>query len=126
MARAGGGGGLRSIRPPEPRVIVVLAVAVAASGTAVALPRRGGGWGSRDGVVAELDAFLAAVEAAGQRPAVVYLGDDFEDRYRVRAHLDRPRWVQRFPRRPTGAGVAIWQLHGYSRIASIKGRVTPT
>ncbi|MGH9277545.1 MAG: GH25 family lysozyme [Acidimicrobiales bacterium] len=78
---------------------------------------------SRSALVEELDAFLAAVEAAWDRRVVVYLGDDFQDRYRVRAGLDRPFWLRRFLIRPRGAGVMIWQVHGYARVSGISGRV---
>lgn len=77
----------------------------------------------RSAVMADLDAFLTAVEAGWGRPVVLYLGDDFEGRYEVREALDRPLWLRRFLLRPRGSGVTIWQVHGYAKVDGIAGRV---
>lgn len=74
-------------------------------------------------VEAELGSFLRMVENAWGRPVVMYVGEDFAARYPVRSTLDRPLWHRRFLLRPAGNAWAIWQLHGYARVAGISGRV---
>ncbi len=71
----------------------------------------------------ELNTFLEIVESETGKTAVLYLGDDFEDRYRVGASLHRPLWKRRFLRRPSVEGWVIWQLHGYARVDGIDGGV---
>ncbi len=71
----------------------------------------------------ELASFLTMVEAAWRADAVLYVGDDFEQRHRVRDELRRPRWERRLFRRPSHDGWAIWQVHGYAHVAGIDGRV---
>lgn len=77
----------------------------------------------RAAVARELDAFLAKVEAAWGRPALLYVGDEFEGPYPVRARLGRPLWHRRFLRRPNVEGWAVWQLHGEARVHGVRGRV---
>lgn len=48
----------------------------------------------------ELGEYLGAVEQAWGREVVLYVGDDFEDRYPVRDRLGRPLWQLRFLVRP--------------------------
>lgn len=74
-------------------------------------------------VEAELGAFLEIVEAAWGQPALLYVRDDWEDRYPVRARLDRPLWQFRFVRRPTIDNVLVWQIHGFAHVEGIPGRV---
>ena len=76
----------------------------------------------RAGVTAELDDFLEAVEGAWGRQVVLYVGEDFEARYPVRAGSDRPLWTRRFLLRPSGEWL-IWQLHGYARVDGVEGGV---
>lgn len=74
-------------------------------------------------VYTELREFLRRVEDAWATQMVLYVGDDFEDRYPVRARLDRPLWHRRFLLRPEVEGWVIWQLHGYARVDGISGQV---
>jgi len=74
-------------------------------------------------VEAELNTFLTIVEAAWGRPAMLYVGDDWEDRYPVRTRLDRPLWQLRFLRRPDLDNVRVWQIHGLAHVEGITGRV---
>lgn len=67
--------------------------------------------------------FLQLVEDAWGTDALLYVGDDFEDRYPIRARLDRPLWLRRFLLRPVADSWAVWQLHGYARVQGISGRV---
>lgn len=70
----------------------------------------------------ELGRFLAAVEGAWGTEVVLYVGDDWEERYPVRAALDRPLWLRRFLLRPS-EDWHIWQLHGYAHVDGIEGGV---
>lgn len=78
---------------------------------------------SRAQVEAELDAFLAPVEAAWGRPALLYVGDEWEPVYPVRTRLGRALWHRRFLLRPDVANWVIWQLHGYARVDGVPGGV---
>jgi lysozyme len=69
----------------------------------------------------ELGAFLAEVESATDQTVVLYLGEDFEDKYHVRDDLGRPTWVRRTLRRPSGDGWWIWQVQGRATIDGISG-----
>lgn len=74
-------------------------------------------------VAAQLRAFLDVVETAWGRPALLYVGDDWERRYPVRARLDRRLWHFRFLRRPTVNNWAVWQIHGFAHVDGIRGGV---
>lgn len=78
---------------------------------------------SRDWLRSELGAFLDAVEAETGQVAVLYVGDDFEERYGVRASLQRPLWHFRFLRRPNVDGWSVWQVHGFASVDGIEGSV---
>jgi lysozyme len=67
----------------------------------------------------ELGEFLAQVERATGRSVVLYIGDDFEGRYRVRDELDRPLWHRRVLARPDVEGWWIWQVHGNASVDGI-------
>jgi lysozyme len=69
----------------------------------------------------ELDEFLRLVESDAGQKAVLYVGDDFENRYPVRESLERPLWHLRFLRRPDVAGWVIWQVMGFAHIEGIDG-----
>lgn len=76
----------------------------------------------RAAVETEVGDFLRVVETAWGAPVVLYVGDDFQQRYPVR-HLGRPLWHRRFLLRPNVDGWVIWQLHGYAKVAGIDGGV---
>jgi lysozyme len=71
----------------------------------------------------ELETFLKTVERARAARMVLYLGEDFEARYRVRDELGRPLWLPRLLVRPRVPGWIIWQVWGYARVDGIEGRV---
>ena len=77
---------------------------------------------ARRDVMAELTDFLRIVEDGWGREVVLYVGEDFENRYPVREQLDRPLWLRRFLLRPEEEWL-IWQLHGYARVEGIAGQV---
>ena len=71
----------------------------------------------------ELARFLNLVESETRKTMVLYVGDDFEDRYPIRSSMGRPLWHRRVLRRPDVDGWIIWQVHGYARVDGIQGRV---
>ena len=73
-------------------------------------------------VEAELTRFLLLVENAWGTDAVLYVGNDFEERYPGREEMDRPLWLRRFLLRPT-EDWWIWQLHGRARVDGVDGGV---
>jgi lysozyme len=77
-------------------------------------------------VEAELGAFLELVEAAWGQPALLYVRDDWEDRYPVRGRLDRQLWQFRFVRRPTIDNVLVWQIHGFALSRAFRAGSTST
>jgi lysozyme len=82
-----------------------------------------GGRPDRSVVERELETFLALVEDATGRAAVLYVGDDFEERYPVRATIGRPLWHPRFLRRPDVEGWVLWQVSGFAEVDGVTGRV---
>jgi GH25 family lysozyme M1 (1,4-beta-N-acetylmuramidase) len=66
---------------------------------------------------------VTAVEAGWDRQVLLYVGDDFEAKYRFQDHIDRSLWRQSFLRRPSGDDWALWQVSGFSRVAGPSGRV---
>jgi lysozyme len=71
----------------------------------------------------ELNVFLELVERATGQTAILYVGDDFEDMYRVRVSFGRPLWHRRFLRRPNVEGWVIWQVSGFAEVNGVRGRV---
>jgi lysozyme len=69
----------------------------------------------------ELGGFLERVEGETARTVVLYVGADFEGRYRIRDELDRPIWHRRVLRRPDVDGWWIWQFHGSASVEGIEG-----
>jgi len=76
----------------------------------------------REAVYAELDAFLAAVEAAWGRQVLLYVGEDWEGRYPVLDRSERPRWLVSFLGRPDPRW-AVWQFHWWGRVDGVRGDV---
>jgi lysozyme len=76
---------------------------------------------SREDVARELAAFLGEVEEASHRPTVLYLGDDWRERYGLPTG-DRPLWLRRVLRRPSGGWYA-WQVQGRARVDGVEGPV---
>ncbi|MDQ3941297.1 MAG: lysozyme M1 (1,4-beta-N-acetylmuramidase) [Actinomycetota bacterium] len=103
------------IAPPDPRALAP-AVDLELAGNCERRP-------PEDVVFAEVLAFIQAVEDAWDREIVLYVGNDFEDRYPVRTRFDRPLWYRRFLLRPDVGAWVIWQLHGYARVDGIDGGV---
>jgi lysozyme len=74
-------------------------------------------------VTREVTSYVNLVEEATGRQVLLYIGDDFESAYALRAILSRPLWVRRILRRPADPRWIVWQVGGFSRIAGIRGRV---
>ncbi|HWJ60446.1 MAG TPA: GH25 family lysozyme [Acidimicrobiales bacterium] len=73
-------------------------------------------------VADEVAAFVDAVEAETGEAVVLYIGDDWEQRYPVADRDQRPRWARRLFRRPITDDWWIWQFSGTSRVDGIAGR----
>lgn len=73
-------------------------------------------------VHAELETFLAMVEAAWDREVVLYVGQDWEGAYPVLDRSQRPRWLVSFVGRPDRAWT-VWQFSWWGRVAGVDGRV---
>lgn len=72
---------------------------------------------------AELDAFLAPVEAAYAKPALLYVTPEFFEAYRA-ALPARPLWRRSILRAPdASAAWTLWQYHNRARVAGIDGPV---
>lgn len=71
---------------------------------------------------AELDAFLAPVEAAFGRPAILYVTSGFSQDYV--SHLpDRGRWERSIAWHPSRENWILWQYQDSGRVEGIKGDV---
>lgn len=103
-----------AVAPPEPGALPP-AVDLELAGNCVARP-------PQRAVEAELARFLLLVENAWGDDVVLYVGEDFEERYPGREDLDRPLWLRRFLLRPS-EDWWIWQLHGRARVDGVRGGV---
>ncbi|RUW72411.1 MULTISPECIES: GH25 family lysozyme [unclassified Mesorhizobium] len=71
---------------------------------------------------AELQAFLGPVEAAFDKPAIVYLTDEAAQAYS--AHIAvRERWLRSLALRPSKDDWIYWQYHNRGRVDGIEGDV---
>ena len=70
----------------------------------------------------EVDAFLAPVEAAFGKQAVVYLIGEAADLYGS-AFADRPAWVRSLAMHPGHEDWIYWQYHNKGRVDGIEGDV---
>jgi lysozyme len=104
-----------SVVPDEPSTLAP-AVDLELTGNCSARP-------SRDAIHSELAAFLELVEREAGRPALLYVRDDFEERYAIRDAFDRPLWRFRFMRRPNVEDWTVWQVGGFAHVDGIDGRV---
>jgi len=74
-----------------------------------------------EAVAAEVAAFLDAVEGKTGQEVVLYIGDDWQDRYPVAGRDQRPRWARRMHRRPLTDDWWLWQFSSTSRVDGITG-----
>jgi lysozyme len=72
-------------------------------------------------VRAEVDRFPDVVECETGTEGVLYVGDDWEDRYPIRVDGGRQLWHRRFLRRPDVDGWLIWQITGFANVEGIDG-----
>ena len=75
----------------------------------------------RNDLLRELRVFLDEVEHRTRQRVVVYAYPDFEDRYRVRAALDRRLWVRRIGDTPPAGEWWLWQRDDQATIDGIDG-----
>lgn len=78
---------------------------------------------SRDALLLELTAFVDRVEAASGKDVVLYLMDDFDQRYGVRQALEGPLWVRSLFKRPESNDWLIWQSSAVATVAGVQGAV---
>jgi lysozyme len=104
-----------SVAAPEPDALAP-AVDLELAGNCSQRPPQGD-------IDAEVRAFLDVVERAWGRPAVMYIGDDWESRYPSRDELGRPLWHFRFLRRPNVENWILWQIHGFAHVNGISDGV---
>jgi lysozyme len=75
-----------------------------------------------DSVRAEIGRFLAVVDSAYGRPAVLYVTAEFHDAY-LRGTANHPLWVRSVFRRPRyGEGWMFWQYAATARVPGVRGR----
>lgn len=72
-------------------------------------------------VRAEVTSFVEAVEKALGQRVLLYVGDDFADRY-FRDLGGREQWVPSVLRRPGGQW-RVWQASAWARVAGVEGPV---
>jgi len=77
---------------------------------------------SVDELRAELAEFLAPVEAAFGKPAIIYLIGEAEEMYGA-AMPDRKRWVRAIVRHPGHENWTYWQYHNRGSVDGIEGDV---
>lgn len=75
-----------------------------------------------DEMRAELTEFLAPVEAAFGKPAIIYLIGEAQDIYGA-AMPDRQRWVRAIVQHPGHENWTYWQYHNRGRVDGIAGDV---
>ena len=87
----------------------------------------GGNCGERPSYVAmraELASFLAVLDSAGHRPAVLYVTREFHQAYLEGRKPASPLWVRSVFGRPRYGGVwTFWQYAATGRVAGAKGRI---
>lgn len=103
-----------AVAPPEPGALPPAVDLELAGNCAARPPERAVG--------NELGRFLFHVENAWGDDVVLYVGEDFEERYPGREALGRPLWLRRFLLRPS-EDWWIWQLHGRARVDGVDGGV---
>ena len=75
----------------------------------------------RDSVLAAVRAFLAPVEAAHRRPALLYVTREFHDAYLAGAGLRNPLWVRSIMGPPRyGGRWTIWQYGNRGRMDGVE------
>ena len=76
---------------------------------------------AREELLGEIGAFVDEVERSTGQRVVVYAYPDFEDRYQVRAAIDRRLWVRRIGSTPPAGDWWIWQRDDSASIDGIEG-----
>lgn len=72
---------------------------------------------SAEALQTEVIDFVALVEAATERPMLVYVLSDFDTEYQITDVIDRPRWIRSLYHRPDES----WSIWQYSFRASVDG-----
>jgi len=75
-------------------------------------------------VLAEISAFVAAVEETAGKQVVLYVPEDFYQAYLAGQGLNRPLWVRSLWHSPAyGADWLFWQYHQRGSVKGIEGEV---
>lgn len=78
---------------------------------------------SMDALQRELAEFLAVVEEATGRTALLYVEDEFDDMYGIFDAFDQPTWERSLRRRPEDDRWIIWQASDAASVAGVDGGV---
>ena len=79
---------------------------------------------SHEAVLAEIARFLAVLDSAGHRPAVLYVTREFHQAYLEGRKPENPLWVRSVFGRPRYGGAwTFWQYAATGRVAGAKGRI---
>lgn len=78
---------------------------------------------STEWVHAEVDTWLATVEAETGQPPLLYVGPIFEDRYGILDAFPQVTWNRKILRRPADDRWSIWQLSYFAAVDGINGGV---
>jgi lysozyme len=101
---------------PRARTALAPAVDLELAGNCSARP-------SRAVVGAQLSAFLEAVQAATGTSPVLYLGNDFAQRYPLALEHTHVLWLRRALHRPSTPDWTLWQVDGNAHIDGVQGDV---
>ena len=80
---------------------------------------------TRQALLGEVAIFIQMVEAHSEKPMMLYLTREFEDRYHISEAIDRPLWLLRIGLTP-GYGAhpwVMWQANPRHRVDGIEGPV---
>ncbi|MFM9851229.1 MAG: GH25 family lysozyme [Sphingomonadaceae bacterium] len=80
---------------------------------------------ARDVVLSEIATFLKMVEAHSEKPMILYLTKEFDDRYGVSNAIDRSLWLRKiaFPPDYGARPWVMWQASSLRAVDGIEGRV---
>lgn len=72
---------------------------------------------------AELAVFLDTVQSATGRPVVLYVEDEFDEKYEILDNFDGQVWERSIGRRPDDERWVVWQCSDRARVSGVDGGV---
>lgn len=79
---------------------------------------------AREDLLREIDDYLTVVEGATKKRVILYVGDDFDSKYRVKQHYqDYKYWQLRYILRPGDSRDYIWQIGNFFKVDGAPGKV---